>query len=99
MLRKEICKGCKIKATGKSGWGPHSRMLWKDVSVVICPPSVIFSFTKKLRKKIRKVSNFSAAEKGLLTEIFNDKKTSSWLKTATPIREKPPIFCPNKRKH
>jgi hypothetical protein len=106
MLRKEVCENCKNKAQGKINWSPHSEMCWKDIGMVLCPPSVIFSFTKKMRKKIRKVTSFSAAEKNLLTGIFSDgkasswlKDTSSWLKTPTIINEKPPIFCPNKRKH
>lgn len=97
MLRKEICKGCKVKATGEYGWGHHSRMLWKDVSVVICPVSIISSFTKKLRKKIRSVSAFSAAEKNFLIGKLAPQGGPG--QAATPIREKPPIFCPNKRKH
>jgi hypothetical protein len=52
-----------------------------------------------MRKKIRKVDSFSAAEKILLTEIFGRNNTSTWLKTATPIKEKPPVFCPNEEEH
>ena len=97
MLRKEVCKGCKIKATGKSGWVPHSEMLWKDANVVICPSSIIVSFTKKLRKKIRKVSAFSAAEKDFIAGGLTPHGEP--FQTTSTITEKPPIFCPNKEKH
>jgi hypothetical protein len=97
MLRKEVCENCKVKAAGNGGWVAHSEMLWEGVNVVICPTSVILSFMKKLRVKIRKATTFSAAEKNFL--IGKLAPQGEPYQTATPIREKPPIFCPNKRKH
>lgn len=97
MLRKDVCKNCKIKATGSGGWVPHSEMLWKDANVVRCPTSVIVSFTKKLQKKIRKVTSFSAAEKDFITEGLTPHGKP--FQTTSSIKEKPPIFCPNKEKH
>jgi hypothetical protein len=100
MLRKEVCKNCKNKAAGQfDGWSPHAEMCWEDIGIILCPSSIILSFAKSMRKKIRKVDSFSAAEKILLTEIFGRNNTSTWLKTATPIKEKPPVFCPNEEEH
>lgn len=97
MLKKEICKKCRIKEFNtKEGWNKFTESSFEVYRPghVHCPYPILERWRKNTLKKIRKSGLFEKWELDLIESQFGLFDSPVQL-----TEEDPPPWCPYKREH
>lgn len=105
MLKKSVCKKCRIKELGKSGWNEWAECWFKPYykngrktreGDTVCPYTILNRIGESIKRKA--IARSTPAEKVLIEEGFvpirNKQGSRPW-----PVKSKPPVWCPYKKEH
>ena len=104
-LKKSVCKKCRIKELGESGW-PDMAEAWfnpyyKDGKKiregdVVCPYPIFDRLGEAIKRKA--LARATPEERFMIEEGFVIIKQvqNSW---PWPVKSDPPIWCPYKNEH
>lgn len=105
VLKKSVCKKCRIKELGKRGWNDMAESWFNPYykngkktreGGIKCPYPIFNSLGKEIKRKA--LINATPAEKAMVEKGFvpirNFQDSYAW-----PVKSNPPIWCPYKKEH
>lgn len=105
MLKKSVCKKCRIKEFGKNAWTDLAEAWFNPYykngkktreGGTVCPYPILNRLGETIKRKA--LAHATPAEKvmieGGFVPIRNRQDSWPW-----PVKSSPPIWCPYKREH
>lgn len=99
VLKKSVCKKCRIKELGKEGWNYFAEAWFKPNEIrdgqAQCPYTIFNRMADHMKELVHKYG--TPAERYLMDKvIFIQNRQGSY---PHPVHQTPPVWCPYKKEH